>query len=131
MVPTTSSRRIVVALDDSGPSRAALATAAALAARLGASLEGIFVRDPELLQLARLPLALETGLASARRRRLSSTALERVWRAREHSMRNALEAAGSRWQIHTSMQVIQGPVESELLRVAGDADLLAFGGSPE
>ena len=61
-------RRIVVALDASSHSHAALAAAVALAGRLQAELQGIFVEDVNLLRLAELPFAREVrfGLSAAR-----------------------------------------------------------------
>ena len=58
-------RRILVALDASAHSHAALAAAVALAARLHAEIEGLFVEDINLLRLAELPF---TGLAHIKRK---------------------------------------------------------------
>ena len=58
-------RRILVALDASRHSLAALEAAAELAARLKAELVGLFVEDIDLLRLAGLPFAREIRYPSA------------------------------------------------------------------
>ena len=59
---TSDVRRILVALDASPHSHAALEEAAALAKPLQAELAGVFVLDAELLRLSALPVARETRL---------------------------------------------------------------------
>src|SRR5579862_9453673 len=49
--------RVVVALDAASENRAAIATAARLAARWKAPLHGVFVEDDDLIRLANLPFA--------------------------------------------------------------------------
>ena len=58
-------RRILVALDASTQSLAALRTAVTLAAELGAELEGLFVEDTNLMRMAMLPVARRVLFPSA------------------------------------------------------------------
>ncbi|MGB7837261.1 MAG: universal stress protein, partial [Terrimicrobiaceae bacterium] len=60
-------RRILVALDASAHSRAALEAACELALGLDAELSGLFVEDINLLRLAQLPFASEISYPSALR----------------------------------------------------------------
>jgi nucleotide-binding universal stress UspA family protein len=120
-------RRILVALDDSAPSQAALDAAASLAERLGADLEGLFVQDLDLLRLAQLPLAREVGLTSASRRALELPDVERAWRSQAARLKTALDVVAARHRLRTSLRIARGDVTVELLRAATDADVLAMG----
>jgi len=55
-------RRILVALDASRSSLEALRAAAALAARMGAELECLFIEDVNLVRLGQLPVARQVTL---------------------------------------------------------------------
>jgi nucleotide-binding universal stress UspA family protein len=120
-------RRILVALDASPHSHAALEEAAALAAGLEAELAGIFVLDTELMRLSALPVAHETGLTSARRRDLDPESMERALRIQADRSRAALEAAAKRHRLQSSFQLSRGNVVSELIEAANRADLMAMG----
>ena len=76
--PTT--RRILVALDASQHSLAALEAASELAEALKAELVGIFVEDVNLLNLAGLPFVREVGYPSGAARPLDSPSMERALR---------------------------------------------------
>ena len=106
--------RILVALDASPQSVAALRAAAELAALMEAELEGLFIEDINLLHLCGLPFSHEIGSYTAKRRQLDNLALERQLRGLATERRDAdrvLEQApcvpvmavraGSREQAHT------------------------------
>jgi nucleotide-binding universal stress UspA family protein len=120
-------RRILVALDASPHSDAALQAAAALAEPLQAELAGIFVLDTELLRLSALPAASETGLTSAQRRPLNPETMARALKLQAEQARRSLEAAARRHRLEASFQLIQGNVLAEILRAAKETDLLAMG----
>lgn len=124
---TRTVRRILVALDASAPSHAALEEAAALAAGLQAELTGIFVLDTELLRLSALPVAYETGLTSARRRALDPESMERALQAQAQKARAALEATARRHRLQSTFRLSRGNVVSELIEAASQADLMAIG----
>ena len=119
--------RILVALDASPLSDAALQEAAALAAPLQAELAGIFVLDSELLRLSALPSASETGLTSAQRRPLNPESMARSLKLQAEKARRSLEAAARRHRLEASFQLIEGNVLAEILRAARNTDLLAMG----
>ena len=75
-------RRLLVALDASGHSLAALEAAARLAAHLEVELAGIFVEDENLLRLAKLGTARVVDRLSARVRTLGAGEIERELRGR-------------------------------------------------
>ena len=120
-------RRILVALDASPHSDAALQEAAALAAPLEAELAGIFVLDTELLRLAALPAASETGLTSAQRRPLNPETMTRALKAQADRARRSLEAVARRHRLQASFQLLQGNVLAEILKAVKKTDLLAMG----
>lgn len=122
--PEAGIRRILVALDTSADSAAALEAAAALAALLEAELEGLFVEEEHLLLLA-TGAATEVDLLSGRRRPLERPMLERQLRARAAQARRELEHAAGRLRVRWTFRTVQGRVESELL--AAGADLITLG----
>lgn len=120
-------RRILVALDASGASQAALEAAAQLAEQMEAELLGLFVEDINLLRLAGLPFAREVGFPSARTRRLESEDMERALRAQAARAQQALAQAAERVRVRWSFRVARGMVAAELLAAAESADLVALG----
>jgi len=119
--------RILVALDASRHSLAALEAAVELAARLKAELAGLFVEDINLLRLAGLPFAREIRYPSAIIQQLDSPRLEQELKAQATRMRRALAAAAEQAQVAWSFRVVRGQVTAEVLAAALEADLLSLG----
>jgi nucleotide-binding universal stress UspA family protein len=120
-------RRILVALDTSPHSLAALEAAVELAVSTRAELVGLFVEDVNLLRLARLPVAQQLSLGSGSGQPFERGALEAELRALALRARGALESAGARRGVRVSFRVTRGAVTSEVLAAASDADLLILG----
>jgi nucleotide-binding universal stress UspA family protein len=120
-------RRILVALDASPHSLAALEAAFELADALKAEIVGIFVEDVNLLRLAGLPFAREVGYPSGTDRPLDSVSMERALRIQAGQAREALAGVAARRQVRWSFRVVRGQVAAELLTAAHEADLLALG----
>lgn len=120
-------RRILVALDASTHSLAALQTAVNLAAELEAELEGLFVEDINLLRLAELPFAREVRTLSAVTQRVSRQRIEAELRAQAARARRALVAAARQAQVPATFRVVRGHVPLEVLAAALEADLLTLG----
>lgn len=120
-------RRIVVALDNSEDSLAALEAATKLAADLQAELLGLFVEDINLLRLAELPVAREVVYASSSARALDLPRLERALRVQaaelERTLANVAETTNVRW----TFRVARGQVTTEVLATAQEADMLVLG----
>jgi nucleotide-binding universal stress UspA family protein len=120
-------RRILVALDASPHSLAALKLAAELAARLDAELIGIYVEDINLLRLAELQISREVGSHSARVSEIDSQHIQRQFRAQARRARQALallaESADVRWSFRTT----RGLIPIELLSATDEADLVILG----
>jgi nucleotide-binding universal stress UspA family protein len=122
----TPIRRILVALDATRASAAALEAAVSLAERLEAELLGLFVEDVNLLRLAALPFAREVGFPSARARRIESDDMERTLRAQATLAQQALAQATRARRVPWTFRVARGQVVTELFAVSHEVDLVAF-----
>jgi nucleotide-binding universal stress UspA family protein len=120
-------KRILVAMDASEHSVAAMEEAAKLAAGLEAELLGLFVEDINLLRLAALPFARELADLSASERQLSSSSMEKSLRAQAERMRRQLQLTAERTRVQWSFHVARGNVLAELLAHTPDFDLLILG----
>jgi hypothetical protein len=104
--------RVVVPLDAASDNRAAIDTAARLAARWHVPLFGIFVEDEELLGVAGLPFAAE--VTHRGRERLSKSHVEAHLRAFAERARRDLEAAAARHRVKSSFAVARGSLATAL-----------------
>lgn len=120
-------KRILVALDASPHSLAALEAAVDLAARFQAELAGLFVEDENLLRLADLPFVQEVGHFSAIRRRIDARELERQIRVQSRRVRRVFAVTTQRAHVTWSFRVVRGTVLSEVLTAASEADVLVLG----
>ncbi|MDH3671924.1 MAG: universal stress protein [Gammaproteobacteria bacterium] len=123
----SDTRRIVVALDASDDSLAALQAASKLAADLQAELLGLFVEDINLLRLAELPVAREVVYASRSARALDLSRLERALRMQAAELERALANAAETTNVRWSFRVARGHVATEVLATAEEADMLVLG----
>ena len=120
-------RRILVALDASPHSLAALEAAGELAARLQAELAGLFVEDIDLLRGAALPFTRQVGAFSRGGRQLNTRQLERQLQDQAERARRALAAAAERLRVRWSFRVTRGQVASEVATASAETDLLIMG----
>lgn len=111
-------KRIVIEVAPAQRERGALEAAAALADRVGAELVGLFIENPDLLRFAALPFAHEIGFASAQRRRLDVSALERALREHAAEAERALAGTAGRSAVRWSFRVARGLASRELLAAA-------------
>jgi nucleotide-binding universal stress UspA family protein len=123
----TRIRRVLVALDASTYSAAALNAAAELAYRYGAELLGLYVEDINLLRLGEMPFAQEVGQFTAIRRRIDLREVERQIRAQTVRLRHMLEITTQIARIRWSFRVTRGTVVSEVLDAASTVDALVLG----
>jgi nucleotide-binding universal stress UspA family protein len=120
-------RRIVVALDASTASLAALEAAAVLAAHRGAELVGVFVEDQNLFRCAGYPFACEIDAVSGEVRRFCPESLRETLTALEMEAKRALEEEARRTGLRSQFVTTQGFVREELLARAREAELLVIG----
>ena len=125
--------RILVALDHSHPSRAALREAVRLAEALGAELAGLYVEDAELFSWAMLPFGREVVAATGGQRRLSPAGLARSFEVQAEQIRDEMKQALESHDIPWTFHVIRGRVPTVIEEISRDSDVLmmgAFGRNP-
>lgn len=120
-------RRILVAVDGSRHSLAALEAASELAAGMDAELMGLFVEDVRLIQAAGAPAAREVRYPFVAAARLDPVRMERELRVQAEQARRAIAATCGPRQIKWSFRVVRGEVALEVLSAAMEADLLILG----
>lgn len=118
-------KRILVALDASTDSLAALDAAAKLAARLEAELVGLFVEDINLIRMAKLPFTREHRFSQVWS--VDHEEMERALRLQASQARRALSQAAEPRSVRWSFKVVRGQVTPEVLAAALEADLLTLG----
>jgi len=126
-VPGERVERIVVALDASPHSVAALEAAAELAALMEAELEGLFVEDSDLLCLCGLPFSQEVDACTTVVRPLETEEMERQLRGMAAAIERTMEQVAGRAAVRWSFRVRRGAVVEELLAAAQDAALMSVG----
>ncbi len=120
-------RSILVALDGSPASLAALDAAIELAASLEAELVGLFVEDINLLRLTELSFVQEVGLFSATSRRLEIRHVERQFRSLSSRVHRTLARLAEQAGVNWSFRVVRGVITAELLAAAAETDLIILG----
>lgn len=125
--PSRSIRRILVALDASPHSLAALESAADLAAAFKAELRGLFVEDINLIRLSDLPVAREVRSFTQPAQTLSERRLSLQLKRQAERAEQALKSVAQQVQVEFSFEVKRGAVTGSLLDAAEDADLVTLG----
>jgi len=120
-------RRILIALDASPASRAALELAADLAIRHQAELIGIYVEDINLLRSAELSITEEVGGYSAISRRVDSHQIESQLKAQARRIRDMLASVAGRANLRWTFRSVRGLIPGELISAAEEADLIILG----
>ncbi|HKL51037.1 MAG TPA: universal stress protein [Wenzhouxiangellaceae bacterium] len=120
-------RRILVALDTSAGSRAALRRAAELAQRIDAEMSGLFVQDENLVQLAALPFARELSASGGAGRSLSPDAMQRELDRQALLLQEELQAIAAVLDLRWSFQTRRGRVVREIADAFAGHNLLVIG----
>lgn len=120
-------RRVLVAVDASPHSLAALETAAQLATCLGAELMGLFVEDVNLKRLTELPVAREVRYFSLTSHACGERAVDGQFQAQARRARQALASVAAGSGLAWSFRVVRGQVAHEVLNAAAEGDLMALG----
>ena len=119
--------RILVLLDGSRMSYAALQAAAEIAARSGADVQGVFVEELNLLRSAGYGFAREVGAVSGVSRPFDVVDLERRMQRLADQVRRALAGAVGPYGGQYSLSIIRGSVVEEVLALVEPDDLLVLG----
>jgi hypothetical protein len=129
MIPERAPKRVVVlALDASPHSLAALEAGAEVAVAMHAELRGVFIEDINLMRTAELPFSQAVSLAGSVAP-LDREAMRHGLQRRADIARIALQATAVRMRLIWSFDVVRGSVADELLRASTLADLMTLGRS--
>ncbi len=120
-------QHILVALDGSPHSQAALDAAVRMAALMDAEVEGLFVEDETLRRAAKLPFAKEVRAYTAPPKRLSDRRLQRQLRYRAEYAEHTLTHTAEEAEVRHAFRTVEGDVTQELLQAAASTDLLILG----
>ncbi|MEQ9547349.1 MAG: universal stress protein [Marinobacter sp.] len=125
--PGAPTGRVLVLLDGSRMSYAALDAAADIAATMGAEVLGVFVEELNLLRSAGFDFAREVGSESGVSRPFGSADLERRMQRLAEQARRALAVAAARYGGRHALSITRGSVVDEVLALARPNDLLVLG----
>jgi hypothetical protein len=123
---TGTMRRIAITLDAFKLSPEALEQALRLAERMGAQLEGIFVEDIDLIQLAELPFLREVRSASRSEATIDLARMEQELRALARRAERLLSEQAARHNVAWSFRIWRGSIDSDLLTADIEADVFAL-----
>jgi hypothetical protein len=121
-------RRILLALDTASLDPAAVERVTALAARLRGELTALYVEDIDLVRLAEHASIDALSTLTAGPQGLASGNLRETLRLQAARVRRELERMAEQRRIKCAFQVCQGRLVVEVLRAAGDDDLVVIGG---
>lgn len=119
--------RVLILLDGSRLSLAALEAAAEIAAGRNAEVLGVFVEEINLLRTAGYGFAQEIGGSSGLSRPLEKAALEARMQAQAEQARRALRQTMARRGLVQTLQLCRGRVAEEVLRLVQPDDLVVLG----
>lgn len=122
----SSLRRILVAVDASPHSLAALQQAMTLSQRLNAELTAVFVEDVNVLRLGDLRVARHIAY-SGEQIALEPSSVEAMIRSQIGRVRAAIDALSRESGISVGFRIVRGRVSEQLLAAASDVDLLVLG----
>lgn len=125
--PATTTGRVLVLLDGSRMSYAALQAAVGIAANTGADVLGVFVEELNQLRSAGYGFAREVGGSSGISRPLAAGDVEQRMQRLASEARRALAGAVASYGGKQSLSVARGHVIDEVLALAGPQDLLVLG----
>lgn len=121
--------RVFVVLDVTSDHKPALQSAAALAARLDASMVALFVEQGQLEDLEGHPLVRAVDLPTGMGRSIEIGSMRRSWRAMARRMHRRLALLSRRYQIETRIETIGGDLRDQLEQRTESSDLFVVSSS--
>ena len=121
-------RRILFALDSGSNVRAGLDVAVELAGRLRAELDGLYVEDNDLFQVAQLPFTTQVNLTTGIPQPLLAADLEQQMARLAAAARRRLAAAATRSRVRWTFRTVRGRIAHEVAAAAELADLVIVEG---
>lgn len=122
-------RKILVAVDTSAHSRAALEAAATLAKITEANIHGIFVQETHWSKVGRLPSVKAVNELTGKSHSLEKGTLEKQIEQLKKRLHRQLKFISQRSEISHSWETTSGPVADKILEAAKEADLITIGRS--
>ena len=120
-------REILVAIDTSSHSQAALEAAITLAKTMEANLQGLFVQDELWQKISKLPSTSTVNTLTGNVLPLESETLEDQVRLLRNRLRRKMEFMSRRNKVTYSWSSMQGKVEDKVLEASKNADLITIG----
>jgi len=118
--------RIAITLDAFEVSAQALEQAVQLAERMGAQLEGIFIEDIDLIQIAGLPYLKEVRSVSRSENVINLQRMEQELRVLARRAERLLSEQAARHHVTWSFRTWRGSIDSDLLAADIEADVFAL-----
>jgi len=100
-------RHILVACDTDSEPASAIETAVRLAAKLDATLHGVFVEDQRLLHVAAFPFARQVNLSTGSSEELDTESVEKHFQRLSGQARDALKAAARRHGVDWTFSTVR------------------------
>jgi nucleotide-binding universal stress UspA family protein len=119
--------RILVSLDSSTHSFSALQTAVELAQHYNATLQGVFIEDITLLDLAEMPFHQEVGEYSAIVREISTDGITRGILVQSRWVVRTFHKLINQTNLNGDFSILRGKVLETIEKVAEECDLLIIG----
>ena len=119
-------RRIAITLDAFALSAHALEQAVRLAERMNAQLEGIFIEDIDLIQIAELPFLREVRSSSRSEDAISPGRMEQELRALARRAERLLSEHAARHNVTWTFRTWRGSIDTDLLAADIEADVFAL-----
>ncbi|SHF55178.1 Nucleotide-binding universal stress protein, UspA family [Fodinibius roseus] len=120
-------REILVAVDSSSHSRAALRAAATLAKLMEANIRGLFVHEEHWSQISNLPSVTSINELTGKAHVLKGKALEQEIDLLKQRLQRQLQQISKENRIPHSWETARGRVDEEILQAARKADLITIG----
>lgn len=120
-------REILVALDSSSHSQAALEAAAALARTMEANIHGLFVEDDNWHRISKLPSVAEVNELTGDIKPLAEQKIDKQIKILENRIQKQLQLISRLNEIKHSWKTARGSVEKEVLEAARETDLITIG----
>lgn len=120
-------RRILVGVDTSSHSQAALEAAAVLAQKMEGKLFGLFVQDEVWSKICKMPAVTAVNALTGATQPLEEQDLQQQIDLLTKRLRRQLRTISRENQISHSWKTVQGCVEDEILQAAKEADLITIG----
>ncbi len=126
--PNSKNIAVQILLDNQKNQLESLLSAALLARKLKAQLQGLFIEDENLLRAADLPLSREVSLCSAQERHITSEGMHRIFRANARHQQKELERIATEKKIDFSFEIIRGDTANWIKENINKSEILFIGG---